>query len=90
MNDAKKRNIQGTIVAFILGLLLGGLGTITMVARELMQAYKYDFDVECDDIIRYSITASVGSVIQTILLILTTPTVKTVGFLGQACSTLLP
>lgn len=70
MNDTKKRNIQGTIVAFILGLLFGGLGTITMVARELMQAYKYDFDVECDDIIRYSITASVGSVIQTILLII--------------------
>lgn len=70
MNDAKKRNIQGTIVAFILGLLLGGLGTITMVARELMQAYKYDFDVETDDIIRYSITASVGSVIQVLILIL--------------------
>lgn len=70
MNDAKKRNIQGTIVAFVLGLLLGGLGTITMVARELIQAYKYDFDVETDDIIRYSITASVGSVIQTILLII--------------------
>ena len=68
MNDTKKRNIQGTIVAFILGLLLGGLGTITMVARELMQAYKYDFDVECDDIIRYSITASVGSVIQLLIL----------------------
>ena len=70
MNDAKKRNIQGTIVAFILGLLLGGLGTITMVARELMQAYKYDFDVECDDIIRYSITASVGSVMQVLILTL--------------------
>ena len=70
MNSTKKRNIQGTIVAFILGLLLGGLGTITMVARELMQAYKYDFDVECDDIIRYSITASVGSVIQVLILTL--------------------
>lgn len=70
MNNAKKRNIQGTIVAFILGLLLGGLGTIVMVARELMQAYKYDFDVECDDIIRYSITASVGSVIQVLILTL--------------------
>ena len=70
MNDTKKRNIQGTIVAFILGLLLGGLGTITMVARELMQAYKYDFDVETDDIIRYSITASVGSVIQLLILTL--------------------
>lgn len=70
MNDTKKRNIQGTVVAFILGLLLGGFGTITMVARELIQAYKYDFDVECDDIIRYTITASVGSVIQTILLII--------------------
>lgn len=70
MNDTKKRNIKGTIVAFILGLLLGGLGAITMVARELMQAYKYDFDVECDDIIRYSITASVGSVIQLLILTL--------------------
>ena len=70
MNNTKKRNIQGTIVAFILGLLLGGLGTITMVARELMQAYKYDFDVETDDIIRYSITASVGSVIQLLILTL--------------------
>lgn len=70
MNDTKKRNIQGTIVAFILGLLFGGLGTITMVARELMQAYKYDFDVETDDIIRYSITASVGSVIQLLILTL--------------------
>lgn len=70
MNSTKKRNIQGTVVAFFLGLLLGGLGTITMVARELMQAYKYDFDVECDDIIRYSITASVGSVIQVLILTL--------------------
>ena len=70
MNDTKKRNIQGTVVAFILGLLLGGLGTITMVARELMQAYKYDFDIETDDIIRYSITASVGSVIQVLILTL--------------------
>ena len=70
MNSTKRRNIQGTIVAFILGLLLGGLGTITMVARELMQAYKYDFDVECDDIIRYSITASVGSIIQLLILTL--------------------
>lgn len=70
MNDTKKRNIQGTVVAFVLGLLLGGLGTITMVARELMQAYKYDFDIETDDIIRYSITASVGSVIQVLILTL--------------------
>ena len=70
MNDAKKRNIQGTIVAFILGLLLGGLGIAVMVFREVWQWRTYDFDIEIDDIIRYTAVGAMGSLFNLLILLL--------------------
>lgn len=72
MNQSKKRDIQGSIVAFILGLLLSGIGTIIMVLREVWQAETYDFELEKDDVVRYSILSSTGAVVNLILLLIIT------------------
>ena len=70
MNQSKKRDIQGNIVAFVLGLLLSGIGTIIMVLREVWQAETYDFELEKDDVVRYTIISSVGAVFNLIILLL--------------------
>ena len=70
MNQSKKRDIQGSIVAFVLGLLLSGIGTIIMVLREVWQAETYDFELEKDDVVRYTILSSVGTVFNLIILLL--------------------
>lgn len=66
----KKRNIIGTCVAFVLGLLFNGLGTVEMVLRELWQSRKYGFNIEVKDVVRYSIASSIGAVINVIILVL--------------------
>ena len=65
-----KRDKLGMATAFALGLLTGGLGTITMVLRECWQAYKYKFEIETADVVRYSLLSAVGAVINTIILLL--------------------
>ena len=70
MNQSKKRDIQGSIVAFVLGLLLSGIGTIIMVLREVWQSETYDFELEKDDVVRYTILSSVGTVFNLIILLL--------------------
>lgn len=72
MKQSKKRDIQGSIVAFFLGLLLSGLGTIIMVLREVWQSETYDFELEKDDVVRYSILSSIGAVLNLILLLIIT------------------
>ena len=62
MERSKMRNITGCIVAFALGLLLSGIGTIIMVLREVWQSNRYGFPVETDDVVRYSVVSSAGSV----------------------------
>ena len=66
----KKRNIIGTCVAFVLGLLFNGLGTVAMVLRELWQSRKYGFDIEVKDVVRYSLISALGSVVNVIILIM--------------------
>ena len=72
MKQSKKRDIQGSIVAFCLGVLLSGLGTIIMVLREVWQSETYDFELEKDDVVRYSILSSIGAVVNLILLLVIT------------------
>ena len=40
------RNSQGSIVAFVLGLLFSGIGTIIMVLREVWQSETNEFEEE--------------------------------------------
>lgn len=42
---------------------------MTFMLREVRQAKKYNFDVESDDIVRYSITGAVGYLVQIGLLL---------------------
>lgn len=68
--NTKQRNILGSIIAFFLSLLLGGMGIGVMMWREVYQSNKYGFDVEKDDIIRYSVVGAVGSICHDALLII--------------------
>jgi len=69
MTRTQKRNIQGGIVAFALSVLLGGIGIMIMMLREVHQSKKYGFAVEADDIVRYSVIGAVGSVVNALLLV---------------------
>ena len=53
--NEKLRNKLGIAVACLMGLLFGGLGTIIMVLRECWQSHKGGFEIEKDDVVRYSI-----------------------------------
>lgn len=63
MNKTTKRNIIGSIICFFLSLLLGGIGLAIMMMREVYQSNKYGFEVEKDDIVRYSFVGAVGYII---------------------------
>lgn len=65
-----RRDKIGLAVAFLLGVLLGGIGTITMVLRECWQSRRHDFSIEVGDVVRYSIASSIGAVVNTIIIIL--------------------
>ena len=70
MDKTTKRNIIGSIVCFILALLLGGMGIAIMMYREVYQSNKYGFEVEKDDIVRYSVVGAVGGICHDALLII--------------------
>lgn len=70
MDRTKKRNIIGSVVCFFLSMILGGLGIAVMMFREVYQARRYEFDVEKDDVIRYSVVGAVGYLCQIIIIIL--------------------
>ena len=63
-----RRDKIGLLVAFLFGVLLGGLGTIIMVVRELYQSKKYGFAIETNDVVNYSIVSSVGAILNVVLL----------------------
>ena len=64
-----KRNRIGIIVAFMIGVFLNGLATIIMILRELYQSRKYNFAIETNDVVNYSIISSVGAILNVVLLI---------------------
>lgn len=64
-----RRDKTGLAVAFLLGVLFNSIGTIVMVLRECWQSYKYHFEIETADVVRYSLMASVGAVVNVIILL---------------------
>ena len=69
MDKSTKRNIIGSIACFLSAVMLGGTAIAYWMCREVYQSKKYHFDVETDDIVRYSIIGAIGSIINTVLLI---------------------
>ena len=63
MDKSTKRNIIGSIICFFMSLLFGGIGIAVMMFREVYQSNKYGFQVEKDDIVRYSFVGAVGYII---------------------------
>lgn len=70
MNRTQKRNLIGSIVCFILSLLLGGIAISIMMIREVRQSEKYDFPIEKDDILRYSFVGACGYICNVALIII--------------------
>lgn len=64
-----KRNVVGTIVFFVLGLLIGGFAAMIAVWREWLQ-YKKSGVLESNDILRYVIVSSTGAVVQMIIVLI--------------------
>lgn len=70
MDRTTKRNIIGSMACFLSAVLLGETAIAYWMCREVYQSKKYHFDVETDDIVRYSIIGAVGSIVNTILLVI--------------------
>lgn len=67
--NKKKRDAIGSVVAFVLGLVLNALGVIIMTLREKQQSVKGGFLLESDDLFRYSIFSGIGALLNTIVLV---------------------
>ena len=76
MNKTTKRNIIGSIICFFLSILFGGIGIAVMMFREVYQSNKYGFQVEKDDIVRYSIIGAVGGIVHDVLIFVITKTLS--------------
>ena len=61
--NTKTRNIIGIILCFLSCCILGGLALAFWMVREVNQSNKYGFEVEKDDIVRYSFVGAVGYII---------------------------
>lgn len=61
--NAKTRNIIGSILCFLSCCILGGLALAFWMFREVNQSNKYGFEVEKDDIVRYSFAGAIGYII---------------------------
>lgn len=70
LNSPNKRNIVGSIIAFLLGTVLGGVGVSIMMLREVWQSNEYGFTIEKDDIKRYSIVGGIGGLVNIIIWLL--------------------
>lgn len=70
MTNTTQRNLQGSIICFLLSCLIGGMGVAVMMLREAYQSKKYGFAVERDDMVRYSVIGAIGSVVNIVLLLI--------------------
>lgn len=61
--NAKTRNIIGSILCLLSCCILGGFALAFWMVREVNQSNKYGFEVEKDDIVRYSFAGAVGYII---------------------------
>lgn len=69
MTNEQKRNIWGSVICFLLCALFGCFGLAFMVVREVEQSDKGGFEVEKDDLMRYSFFACVGYMVNVVLII---------------------
>lgn len=59
-----KRDYIGLTCWFFVSVLLGSLSLLVMVSRELYQYYRYQLQAfEWEDVVRYSLIISMGSVV---------------------------
>ena len=70
MTKEQIRNVAGIVVCFVLCALFGCFGLAAMMLREVEQSDKGGFDIEKDDILRYSLAGCVGYVVNVVLIIL--------------------
>lgn len=61
--NTKTRNIIGSILCFLSCCILGGFALAFWMVREVNQSNKYGFEVEKDDIVRYSFAGAIGYII---------------------------
>jgi hypothetical protein len=61
--NTKTRNIIGSILCLLSCCILGGLALAFWMVREVNQSNKYGFEVEKDDIVRYSFAGAIGYII---------------------------
>ena len=61
--NTKTRNIIGSILCLLSCCILGGLALAFWMVRGVNQSNKYGFEVEKDDIVRYSFAGSIGYII---------------------------
>ena len=57
---SKTRNIIGSILCFISCCLAGGIAFAFWMVREVRQSEDGGFEIEKDDILRYSLIGAVG------------------------------
>lgn len=66
--DAGRRDVVGTVVFFLLGVVLSGFSPAIAVLREWMQ-YRRSGVLEHGDLLRYVLVGSAGAVVQMVMLI---------------------
>ena len=64
MYNRNKRNILGAVIFFVLGLLISGFATVIAILREKHQSDKGGFELESDDLVRYSVASGIGAAVQ--------------------------
>lgn len=65
---SKTRNIIGSILCFLSCCLLGGIALAFWMVREVNQSDNGGFDIEKDDILRYSFCGACGYIINVALI----------------------
>lgn len=68
METKDKRNIIGVVLCFISCTFFGCLAIAFWMIREVIQSDKYGFDVEKDDIVRYSYAGAIGYIANILLI----------------------
>lgn len=69
MDKTTKRNLIGSVVCFVLCALFGCFGLAAMLCREVKQSQDYGFEIERDDVVRYSFVGCLGYIVNVIILL---------------------
>ena len=69
MDKKEKRNLVGSILCFLSCCLFGGIALAFWMWREVYQSDWNHFEIEKDDIIRYSGIGALGYIVNVVLLL---------------------